>query len=53
MNEFAFTSVTLYNFKVSEDTFKDMTASVMQVMIEGENVHGMMSMNKLLLANKF
>jgi hypothetical protein len=53
MNEFAFTSLNLYNFKVNEKTFIPLANAKLQIMIEGLNVHGEMSMNKLLLAHNY
>jgi len=52
-NEFEFTSLTLYNFKVSEETFNQLAQANLQCMIDGAGVHGEMSMNKLLLSSDF
>ena len=40
VNEFEFTSLTLYNFKVSEETITELSNSQIQVMLDDLNVHG-------------
>lgn len=52
-NEFEFTSLTLYNFKVSEETFKALTDSAVTVLLDDLNVAGDVSLNKLLLSPNF
>lgn len=39
-NEFEFSSLSLYNFKVNEETFHDLSSSFLQVMIDDQGVHG-------------
>lgn len=53
LNEFEFTSLSLYNFKVSEETISDLTRSDMQVMIDDKGVTGTLNMGSLLLAQNF
>ena len=53
VNEFEFTSLTLYNFKVSEETITELSNSHIQVMLDDLNVHGQIPMTKLLLAQNF
>jgi hypothetical protein len=52
-DEFEFTNLTLYNFKISEGTFNLLSGSQVQVMIDDESVHGSIPMNRLLLADNF
>ena len=52
-NEFEFTSLTLYNFMVSEDTFNQLSASELRVSIDDMGIEGKVSMNKLLMAPGF
>ena len=53
VNEFEFTSLTLYNFKVSEETITELSNSHLQIMLDDLNVHGQIPMSKLLLAPNF
>ena len=53
VNEFEFTSLSLYNFKVSEETITELSNSHIQVMLDDLNVHGQIPMTKLLLAPNF
>ena len=53
MNEFDFCSQSLFNFKVSDETFNNFAAASLQVMIDGKNTHGQLQMNRLVLANNF
>lgn len=53
MNEFAFTSLNLYNFRVNEQTFLPLANAKLQIMLDNKSVHGEMSMNKLLLAHNY
>ena len=53
VNEFEFTSLTLYNFKVSEETITALSNSHIQMMLDDLNVHGQIPMTKLLLAPNF
>lgn len=39
-NEFEFSSLSLYNFRVNEETFHDLSSSFLQVMIDDQGVHG-------------
>ena len=52
-NKFDFSSLTLYNFKVSEDTFNALAQANIEVEIEGHSISGKISMNRLLLAKDF
>ena len=52
-NEFEFTSLTLYNFMVSEDTFNKLSAAELKVSINEQPIEGKVKMNKLLMAPKF
>jgi hypothetical protein len=53
LNEFEFTSLTLYNFKISEETIADLTQSNLKVSLDDKNVMGTLNMGKLLLAPNF
>lgn len=52
-NEFAFNSLSLYNFRVDEDTLHEMVQSQLKVSIEEYGVEGTLNMNKLFLAADF
>ena len=52
-NEFEFTSLTLYNFMVSEETFNKLSAAELTVSLNDQPVEGKIQMNKLLMAPKF
>lgn len=39
-NEFEFSSLSLYNFRLNEETFHDLSSSFLQIMIDDMNVHG-------------
>lgn len=39
-NEFEFSSLSLYNFRVNEETFNSLSGSFLQVMVDGYGVHG-------------
>lgn len=52
-NEFVYNSLTLYNFKIDEETFNQLATSHLKVGIEGQDVSGSFMMNKLLLAKNF
>ena len=49
-NEFEFTSLSLYNFMVSEETFNQLSASELSVVIDGHDTAGSIKMNKLLMS---
>jgi hypothetical protein len=53
LNEFEFTSLTLYNFKISEETIANLTQSNLKVSLHDKNVMGTLNMGKLLLAPNF
>ena len=53
INEFEFTNLSLYNFKVSEETITQLANANLQVMLDDKSVHGSISMAKLLLAPNF
>jgi len=50
---YEFKHLSLYNFKVSEDTISELTNSCLQLSSDSLNVKGSVSMNKLLLAKQF
>jgi len=52
-NEFEFTSLSLYNFMVSEDTFNKLSASELVVALDGMGIEGRVQMNRLLMAPNF
>lgn len=52
-NEFEFTSLSLYNFMVSEETFNGLSASNLKVGLDDMNISGKFQMNKLLMAPNF
>ena len=52
-NEFEFTSLSLYNFMVSEETFNGLSASHLTVALDDMNIAGKVQMNKLLMAPNF
>ena len=52
-NEFEFTSLSLYNFMISEDCFNKLSASELKVDIDGMGIEGKIQMNKLLMAPNF
>lgn len=53
VNEFEFTNLSLYNFKVSEETITQLSNANLQIMLDEKSVHGQISMAKLLLAPNF
>jgi hypothetical protein len=53
LNKFDFSSLTLYNFKVSNETFNTLAQSDLRVTIEGHDIAGKICMNKLLLAEGY
>ena len=53
MNEFEFTSLTLYNFKISEETLATLTQADLTVDLDDTGVRGALKMGKLLLAPNF
>ena len=53
VNEFEFTNLSLYNFKVSEETITQLSKANLQIMLDDKSVHGQISMAKLLLAPNF
>jgi hypothetical protein len=52
-NEFAFNSLSLYNFRIDEDTLVKYVTSQMKFIITDCNVEGKISMNKLIMAHDF
>lgn len=52
-NEFEFTNLSLYNFKVSEETFGQLSQSELKIQIDDSPVAGCISMGKLLLAPNY
>jgi len=52
-NEFAFNSLSLYNFRVDEETYAQYVTSVMRFGISDHRVEGLLSMTKLLTAPDF
>jgi len=52
-NEFEFTSLSLYNFMVNEETFNHLSAADLVVTIDEMDISGKFKMNKLLLAPGF
>ena len=52
-NEFEFTSLSLYNFMVSEETFNKLSASELTVSLDDMNIEGKVKMNKLIMAPNF
>ena len=52
-NEFEFSSLSLYNFRVNEETFQDLSSACLQIMIDNEGVHGFIPMSKLLMADNY
>lgn len=53
MNEFEFTSLSVYNFKVSEETFGLLSQSEVKIAIDEFGAQGSLSMGKLLLSPNF
>ena len=53
MNEFEFQSLSLYNFKISEETFSLLAQSDLTIQIDGFGAKGSILMGKLLLAPNF
>ena len=52
-NEFEFTSLSLYNFMVSEETFNHLSASELCIQLDNMSIEGRVKMNKLLMAPNF
>ncbi len=52
-NEFEFTSLSLYNFMVSEETFNHLSASELCIQLDDMSIEGRVKMNKLLMAPNF
>jgi len=52
-NVFAFNSLSLYNFRVDEDTLQQFVGSNLQISIKDHGVSGSLAMNKLLMAHDF
>jgi len=52
-NVFAFNSLSLYNFRVDEDTLQQFVGSNLQIAIKDHGVSGSLAMNKLLMAHDF
>lgn len=52
-NEFGFHSLSLYNFRVDEETLAEYVMSQMTFAIEAHNVAGILNMNKLIMAHDF
>jgi len=45
--------MSLYNFRIDEDTFNKLVAAQVDFEIEGRGVKGALNMNKVLLAQNF
>ena len=52
-NEFGFHSLSLYNFRIDEETLADYVMSQMTFAIEAHKVSGILNMNKLIMAHDF
>lgn len=52
-NEFVFNSLSLYNFKIDEETFNLLVQSDLKVGIQGKQVTGTVSMIKLLMSKVY
>ena len=52
-NEFAFNSLTLYNFRIDEATLSKFVESKMKIHMPEHKVTGSLNMNKLLLSSDF
>lgn len=52
-NEFAFNSLSLYNFRVDEQTLGKFVDSSLKIQIQDKKVEGSLKMNKLLLSDDF
>ena len=52
-NEFVFNSLSLYNFKIDEETFNQLVQAELKVGIQGKNVSGSISMIKLLMSKTY
>ena len=53
LNEFEFTSLSVYNFKVSEETFGPLSQSEITIFIDENAGQGSLLMGKLLLSPNF
>ena len=53
LNEFEFTSLSVYNFKVSEETFGLLSQSEVKISIDDLGAAGSLTMGRLLLAPNF
>ncbi|CDW78943.1 c2 domain-containing protein 3 [Stylonychia lemnae] len=52
-NEFMFNNLSLYNFKIDEETFNQLVQAKVCISIEGKNVQGSISMIKLLMSKAY
>lgn len=52
-NEFSFNSLSLYNFRVDEDTLGAFVTSQLHVMIPDHQVDSRLSMNRLIMSHDF
>lgn len=52
-NEFEFSSMSLYNFRINEETFGDLSGSELKIQIDESGPSGTLKMGKLLLAPNF
>ena len=52
-NEFGFHSLSLYNFRIDEETLAEYVMSKMTVAIENHDVTGTLNMNKMIMAPDF
>ena len=52
-NEFVFNSLSLYNFKIDEETFNQLVQAELKVGILEKNVSGSISMIKLLMSKTY
>jgi hypothetical protein len=51
--EYAFNSLSLYNFRVDEETLADYVQSQMKFQIPNLEVHGSLNMNRLIMSHDF
>lgn len=50
---FCFNNMNLYNFRINESTFAQLSDAILEVQVEGTSISGSIKMGKLLLAPKF
>lgn len=52
-NEFGFHSLSLYNFRIDEETLAEYVMAKMTFALEAYNVTGSLNLNKLIMAHDF